>query len=67
MTTVPTGFIDPPSVFAPTYEWRAFVEELKKMPQSDDRDVELAAAEVHLQSIEDEESDGDEDDFSDLE
>lgn len=58
------AFIDPPGAFASADEWRAFIKDLEKLPQSEDRDVEIAAAEVHLKGMTDGEED---DDFSDLE
>ena len=44
------GFIDPPSPFAPTRSWEAFLAELRQLPQ-DDPDVqrELQRAQQELE------------------
>lgn len=62
------GLIDPPGAFASTDEWRAFIAELEKLPRSEERDVELAAAEIYLKGLEEAGGDpGETEDFGDLE
>lgn len=57
-----TGIIDPPGPFAPADEWRAFIEELKKLPADEEVDQAIADAEESLALVEAPEDD----EFSDL-
>jgi hypothetical protein len=59
-----TGFIDPPSPFAPRSEWEAFLVELKALPEAPDVTAAITEAEAWLQ---DNPETAEEDDFGDLE